>query len=123
MISIKLIYAANVLVAGWVGLSCLFTPRKALTTVFTSAYEYSEVIRLVGALWTGIAILSAIGLFYPQQMSLVLVFQLLYKLSWLLVVAIPAKFQKRKIPVAVAVFFIVWVIVLPFVIPWTSIFG
>ena len=120
---LTLVYTANIAVAGWVGLSCLFSPRNALTTVFTGAFEYSEAIRLVGALWTAIAILSLVGLFYPVQMALVLVLQLCYKASWLIAVALPAVFQKKPLPAAMAIFFLIWIIVLPFVIPWQTVFA
>ena len=120
MIPLKIIYFANIFVAGWVGLSALLSPRNALNTVFTGAYEYSEAIRLVGALWTAIALISVFGLFYPKQMSLILVFQLLYKGSWLILVALPALISGENIPKAMAIFFLIWVIVLPFVIPWKT---
>lgn len=80
----KLVYAANVLVAGWISITSLFLPKTAQQTVFEGRVAYSEVIRLVGALWGAIFLLSIVGLFLPKQMSLVLLFQLIYKSSWLL---------------------------------------
>ncbi len=123
MITMKLMYAANVLVAGWISISSLFFPKTAHATVFTQGFAYSEAIRLVGALWGAIFLLSAIGLFLPRQMSLVLLFQLIYKGSWLLVVALPAVMQGQNFPRAMAWFFVVWVALLPFVIPWGQLFG
>jgi len=79
MIAIKLMYIANIIVAGWISITSLFFPKTAVQTVFTNAFQYSEAIRLVGALWFAIFVLSIIGLFYPKQMSLVFVFQLIYK--------------------------------------------
>lgn len=78
MTAIKLMYVANVIVAGWISITSLFFPKAAQQTVFTNAFQYSEAIRLVGALWFAIFILSIIGFFFPRQMSLVLVFQLIY---------------------------------------------
>lgn len=118
-----LIYIANILVAGWISLTSLFFPRIALRTIFEGAVAYSEVIRLVGALWGAIFLLSTLGLFYPKQMVLVLLFQLLYKSTWLAVVALPAMVQGEPYPRAMAIFFSVWVVVLPWVIPWKSIFS
>jgi len=54
MIAIKLMYCANVLVAGWISISSLFFPEKAAATVFENQFIYSEAIRLVGALWWAI---------------------------------------------------------------------
>ncbi len=59
-------------------------------TVFEGNFAYSESIRLVGALWGGIFILSILGLFFPDQMRLVFLFQLVYESTWLLVAALPA---------------------------------
>ncbi len=122
MVAMKIMYAANVVVAGWISLSSLFTPRTAHKSVFENAFEYSEAIRLVGALWWAIFLLSILGLFYPRQMSLVLLFQFIYKLSWLLFVAAPAVINHHTYPKGMAIFFIIWVVVLPFVIPWKVLF-
>ncbi|MEM6865557.1 MAG: hypothetical protein AAF575_10245, partial [Bacteroidota bacterium] len=78
--------------------------------------------RLVGCLWGAIFILSVLGLFYPKKMALVLLFQLIYKGSWLVFVALPAILEKKPYPSGMAAFFVVWCAVLPFVIPWKSIF-
>lgn len=116
-------YAANIAVAGWISYSCLFFPEKAVSTVFTDSFAYSESIRLVGALWGGIFILSCLGLLFPMRMSLILLFQLIYKGSWLLFAALPAIRNGDPYPESMAIFFIVWVLVLPFVIPWNYIFS
>jgi len=120
---LRIVYAANILVAGWISITSLFYPKLAVSTVFTNDFEYSESIRLVGALWFAIFILSVIGIFLPKQMSLVLVFQLIYKGTWLLVVALPAIMSNNPLPKSMAMFFLVWVVILPFVIPWKYIFG
>lgn len=79
MIAMKLMYGATVLVAGWISITSLFNPKLAQRTVFSGEVTYSETIRLVGALWGAIFLLSIVGLVYPKQMSLVLLFQLIYK--------------------------------------------
>lgn len=119
---LKLVYIANILVAGWISISSLFFPKSALASVFQNSFAYSEAIRLVGALWGAIAVLSIAGLFFPQRMSVVLLFQLIYKSAWLLVVALPAVINGNSYPRAMAAFFVVWVILLPFVIPWKYLF-
>ena len=122
MIGLKLMYIANIIVAGWISISSLFFPKTAQVTVFTNAFDYSEVFRLVGALWWAIFILSIIGLIYPKKMSLVLLFQLIYKSSWLIFAALPALLSKQPYPKAMALFFVIWVVILPFVILCKSIF-
>lgn len=116
-------YFANIIVAGWISITSLFYPRVARESVFSSAIDYSEAIRLVGALWFAIFVLSILGLFYPRQILLVLVFQLIYKATWLIVVALPALVSKSQFPRGMATFFLIWVLVLPFVIPWQDIFS
>jgi hypothetical protein len=123
MIALKIIYFANIIVAGWISITSLFNPQKAQMTVFEQNFVYSEAIRLVGALWFAIFILSILGLFYPEKMSLVLLFQLIYKSSWLIFAALPAIQNNQPYPKGMAVVFIVWVVALPFVIPWKTIFS
>lgn len=122
MIAIKLMYLANILVAGWISITSLFFPKIAHQSVFTNAFEYSESYRLVGALWFAIFALSIFGLFYPNEMSLVFVFQLIYKSAWLLVCALPAIINNTPYPKGMASFFVIWVLILPFIIPWKEIF-
>jgi hypothetical protein len=120
---IKVMYAANILVAGWIGITSLFSPKLSAQTIFSNAYENTEVIRLVGCLWLAIAILSVGGLFRPIVFSPVLLLQLIYKGSWLLVVALPAIQNNKAYPYSMALFFLVWVLLLPFVIPWRYLSG
>lgn len=123
ILGMKFIYVANILVAGWISITSLFFPKTAQLTIFENNFAYSEAIRLVGALWGAIFILSILGLFFPKQMSLVFLFQLIYKSSWLIFVALPAIMNNQSYPKAMASFFLVWVIILPFVIPWKEVFA
>ena len=122
-IALRIVYCANILVAGWVSISTLFFPQTAFRTVFNEAFIYSEAFRLLGALWGAIFLLSIVGLFLPKQMSLVLLLQLIYKSSWLLVAALPALLRHQPYPQGMSIFFVLWVIILPFVIPWRFLFG
>lgn len=122
LVFLKLVYIANIMVAGCIGITSLFFPRAAAASVFSNAYPSTEVIRLTGCLWLAIALLSAAGLFRPMTFSPVLLLQLIYKAAWLLVVALPALSQNDPYPKAMTVFFITWVIILPFIIPWKYLF-
>ena len=117
-----IVYIGNILVAGWVSISSLFFPKKAHRTVFSNDFAYSEAFRLVGALWGAIFLISVFGLFYPKEMRLIFLFQLIYKLSWLLFAVLPAIKQRIPYPKGMAVYFIIWIIILPFVIPWKEFF-
>jgi hypothetical protein len=120
MTAIKLVYIANIIVAGWIGITSLFFPKLSSATIFQNAYQPTEIIRLVGCLWLAIAILSILGLWRPLTFSPVLLLQLIYKGTWLLVVALPAIKNNQAYPSGMAAFFLVWVLVLPFVIPWAE---
>ncbi len=120
MIALKIVYIANIIVAGWISITSVFNPNKSVTTVFQNAYQPTEVIRLVGCLWLAIAILSILGLWRPISFSPILLVQLIYKGTWLLVVAMPAIKNKQPYPTGMALFFLIWVLVLPFVIPWSE---
>ena len=120
-----LMYLANILVAGWVGLTSLFAPVTAVHSVWqgtTSADGAS--LRVVGALWTSIALLSFFGLFNPLGFAPVLLLQLIYKGGWLLVVALPARLgdSDRPLPMGMSLFFVIWVLILPLIMPWSSLF-
>jgi hypothetical protein len=120
MIGLKIIYSANIIVAGWISITSIFSPNKSVVTVFQNAYPPSEVIRLVGCLWLAIAILSILGLWRPISFSPILLVQFIYKGTWLLVVALPAIRSNQPYPTGMAFFFLIWVLVLPFVMPWTE---
>ena len=123
MNALRIIYVANILVAGWISISSLFYPRIAATTVFQDAYPTTDTIRLVRALWLTIAVLSILGLWKPYNFAPVLLIQLIYKGSWLLVVALPAILKNAPYPKSMAAFFLIWVLLLPFVIPWQRMFA
>ncbi len=120
MIILKLVYIANIIVAGWISITSTFYPKTSATTVFQNAYQTTEVIRLVGCLWLAIAVLSLLGLWRPLSFSPILLVQLIYKGTWLLVVALPAIRNKQPYPTGMAMFFLIWVLILPFVIPWAE---
>lgn len=119
---LRLIYIANIIVAGWISISSLFFPAFATVYVFANAYAETEVMRLVGCLWLGIAVLSALGLRWPLKFVPVLLLQLVYKGTWLLVVALPAFLANKPFPGYMALFFMVWLLFLPIAIPWRRLF-
>jgi hypothetical protein len=120
MIALKIVYIANIIVAGWISLTSMISPKKAAETVFQNAYQPTIVIKLVGCLWFAIAILSILGLWKPISFSPILLVQLIYKGTWLIIVALPAIRHNQPYPTGMALFFLIWVLVLPFVIPWAA---
>ena len=118
MILLRIIYVLNIIVAGQIAYSAIKDPVRAAATTFQNAYPPSEAMRLVGCLWLAITVLSVLGLFRPLVFAPVLLLQVVYKGSWLLFVAWPAVRAGVDYPRGMAAFFVVWVVVLPFAIPW-----
>jgi hypothetical protein len=120
MITLKIVYTANIIVAGWISITSITSSKKAAETVFQNAYQPTEVMKLVGCLWFAIAVLSILALWRPIAFSPILLVQLIYKGTWLLIVALPAIQNNQSYPAGMALFFLIWVLVLPFIIPWTE---
>ena len=123
MIPLKFVYVANILVCAWISFHCLSSPTRAHQVVFEQAFAVSESIRLVGALWGAIFVCSVLGLFFPKGMALILLFQLIYKSTWLLAGALPALLANQPYPKAMTVVFVVWVLMTPLAIPWRDLFA
>jgi hypothetical protein len=62
---------------------------------------------------------------HPRQFVPVLLVQLAYKSLWLIVAVAPALSggQMSTVPLRIASFFLVWVVVLPWAIPWRLLFA
>ena len=121
LLLLKIVYVVNVFGAGAVGVLTLFAPALAVKRVFEGKSQQTPSLRILGSMWLAISLLSLIGVFKPEQMVVVLLVQLIYKGSWLLVVALPAVMAKKKddLPMGSVWIFAVYVLVLPFVIPWS----
>ena len=80
---------------------------------------------LVGSLWTGIMVLSALGLREPLRYSPVLLLQLIYKTLWLVVFALPLlrRREAHRIPWGIAISFAAIVVIWPWIIPWGYLLG
>jgi hypothetical protein len=120
--SMRAVYVANVCVAGWISFTSIISPVTATRTVFGDAFPTTETIRLVGSLWFAIFLLSALGLKWPHQMSPVLLLQLVYKATFLVCSTLPRVILGEKVPWGMSGFFLAWVVILPFVIPWKHLF-
>jgi hypothetical protein len=125
LLLIRAVFIANILVAGQVGWISLFSPKQAAASIFEGESGTILPVTIVGSFWLAIAALSLIGLFFPLQFSAVLVFQFVYKGIWLLFVALPTVLANRgeTLPWGITTFFLIWVIILPFIIPYRYLFN
>lgn len=118
------VLAANVLVAGAVGVPSLLAPARAARTIWEGTTPANgAALRVVGAFWTAIALVSLFAVLRPataERLAPVLLVQLLYKGAWLAAVAGPAlaRGDWTGVPRGIAAFFVAWVAVLPLAIPW-----
>ncbi|MFL6656738.1 MAG: hypothetical protein ACJ8GW_01600 [Massilia sp.] len=75
---------------------------------------------MLAAFW----FMSAVGLRYPLQMLPVLLWELVWKVLWLTVVALPLWSSGQTGDPAFAMFTdIAWVVIVPFAIPWRYVFS
>jgi hypothetical protein len=121
-LALRVVYVANILLAGSIAIQSIqsiSSAERAARTVFSSAYGATEVMRLVGCLWLAIAVLSALGIVQPLAFAPVLLLQLIYKSCWLFSVALPAHLRGASYPAPMATCFVLWVVALPFVMPWS----
>ncbi|MFS8066819.1 MAG: hypothetical protein ACMG6S_10645 [Byssovorax sp.] len=122
MTYLQLAYAANVVILLPVAVPALLR----LSDVAQSRFEESAGWRvLVGALWTAILVLSALGLRAPLRYAPVLLLQLIYKTLWLVVYAAPrvVRGESRKVPWGIGGSFLAIVLVWPWIIPWEHLLG
>jgi hypothetical protein len=122
MTYLRLAYAFNLLVLLPIAVPTLLR----LYPTDQERFEESAGWRtLVGALWTAILVLSALGLYAPLRFSPVLILQVIYKALWLLVFALPRVVKGRagSVPWGIAGTFLLIVILWPLVIPWGYLFS
>ena len=74
---------------------------------------------MLAAFWA----LSILGLRYPLQMLPVLLWELIWKSTWLIIVALPLwRANQMDEATTVMASSILWVVIIPFVIPWGYVF-
>lgn len=119
-------YIFNIIVLIPIGLLTLLGGEKGGQLACQNKFPESEGFRtILGSLWTAILIGSVLGLFFPKTMSALLLIQVIYKILWLLVYAMPRLLKKRskEVPWGIAMTFLVIVVSYPWVIPWGQLFG
>ena len=81
--------------------------------------QESAVQCMLFAFWA----LSILGLRYPLQMLPVLLWELVWKTIWLIIVALPLwRANQMDESTTVMASSILWVVIIPFVVPWGYVF-
>lgn len=119
---LKLMYIWNIVIAGGGGVGIIFAPE--LTQWLFNTPSPPIIYGIIGSVFLAFAIISIFGLMDPIKFAPILLFQLLYKLIWLIGVVLPmlisGKFSAGAIPaVAIYISFVVGDLI---AIPFSSIF-
>jgi hypothetical protein len=117
---LKIAYAANLFILIPVCFN-MFSATRMLQ-VFDGKVPNSDGIRLlVASLWSAILVGSAVGLVWPEAMSLILPIQIFYKSTWLITFVIPklSSGQRADIPMGISIVFALIVISYP-IIYWLA---
>ncbi|WP_105167813.1 hypothetical protein [Pseudoalteromonas sp. T1lg23B] len=103
-----------------IGLGLSNTP-EAISEMGISADSYT----VINAMLMGFMILSLVGVFFPLQMLPILMFELLWKVIWLAMFALPMHLNMGLDEYATGVAFacFIGVILTPLVLPWRYIFN
>ena len=119
---IHLAYWINIVVLGPISIATVFR----LFPTDQARFEESAGWRvLAGAVWMSAVVLSVLGLFHPLRYSPVLLLQLIYKPVWLAVYAAPRllRGESDAVPWIMTGTFVGYIVVWPFLIPWSYLFG
>jgi len=116
---LKLVYLVNIFAAGFIGFISILNAELASIVVYQNAFAPSPVMQLIGSFWIAIATISFIGVIYPLKFSPILIFQILYQLTWLFITML---FLKNEIPIALSIAFIIWAFLIFLAIPWKYLF-
>ena len=121
MLGLRIAYWANVVILVPVGISTVFRLFPTDEGRFPESPGWRII---VGGQWVAILVLSVLGLFYPERFSPVLLLQVIYKVIWLSVYAVPrlVRGDADLVPRPLLVIFSAIVVGWPFIIPWGYLF-
>lgn len=91
------------------------------STIFNHTGEWESSKGAAYSLWAALSLLSGLGLRYPLQMLPLLLFQLIYKSIWLLVIALPDWSVYKSADLTQTM--LVGVVLDLIVIPWPYVFA
>ena len=116
---LRMAFAFNILVLAPAVWSLYSHEGRGALAVFEGKVESVDGLRLlVAALWSGVLVASALGLWRPQAFVALLLFQVIYKVVWLMASVWPAwrAGGAVAVPWGVTGVFVFIVAVWPFVI-------
>lgn len=106
------VYGFNILILVPVVWSMFFGP--GVDNVFEAKVPESAGLRImVGSLWLAILAASFAGFMWPSFFAPLVLVQIVYKLTWLLVFVLPLVRAKEPFPVGISVVFAIIVVTYP----------
>ncbi|MDJ0707244.1 MAG: hypothetical protein QNJ46_28550 [Leptolyngbyaceae cyanobacterium MO_188.B28] len=120
----RVMYSLAIVGAGAVGLTTLLAPLLASQYVFMGATQVDNYLRILAALWLALGATSVLGLFQPIKFSVIFLIQLIYKSTWLTVVAVPSIVSGNRESglLFLTILFALWVVGLLFAVPFQYLF-
>lgn len=119
-------YIVNIVVLVPIGSLTLFGGERGGQRACQGKFPESEGFRtILGSLWMAILSGSVLGLFFPIQMSPLLLMQVIYKTLWLAVFVLPRLVggRGREVPWGISMTFLMIAVGYPWVIPWERLFA
>ena len=105
-------YAANILIL--VPVCWFMFAEQGTRVVFQDAVGESRGLRLlVASLWLAILVASCGGILFPAVFAPVLLIQIVYKTTWLLLFVLPLVARGQPAPIGVATVFVAIVVAYP----------
>jgi len=122
---LRIVYSSNILVAGTISIITLAFNSFATENLFGDVATESNSSYITGSFWTAITICSILGLFFPYSFSPILIIQIIYKSLYLFRKFLPDLISGNigeKNTIGMSIFFLVWIILLPIIVPWKYLF-
>lgn len=106
---LRFLYTVNILGAGLSGFLITFFPNWARSNMFVTPQDAS-MLGILGSIWFAIGVVSALGLRFPQTFKPIFLMQIIYKSTWIMVVALPLIAQGRTDDVSMYVYMFLMIV-------------
>lgn len=113
-LTLRFAYGVNILILTPVVAMLLTGPASRIFGPQTP--DIPSLRLLISALWGAILICSVVGLFQPRPMMAILLLQVIYKATWIILYVVPAARGGQAVPWGPAITFIPIIIIWPLIL-------
>lgn len=117
MAKVILLYTANILIAGWIGIGSFLFPSYTSESLYRNLFASLRSVRIYGLLWLLIAFLSIAGVWYPATFLPLIPLQLVFLLFGIVFFTLAGR-ARRTLPSGLVFFLVLWAVLLVLVFPW-----